>query len=92
MITDWGLDGSGARRSMTTLRGGGGIFLPEMVIILRPTWAGGCGGASRTTRGWGVTGRGGCWRMMSGGAGEVTVLLSCCTIISPGDGGVGGRR
>lgn len=31
----------GARRSITTLRGGGGSFLPEIVISLRPI---GCGG------------------------------------------------
>ena len=28
MITDWGLGGRGARRSMISLRGGGGSFLP----------------------------------------------------------------
>ena len=45
---------------MITLRGGGGIFLPEIVIILRPIIGGGCGGTSRTINGGGVTGRGGC--------------------------------
>jgi hypothetical protein len=30
---------------MTTLRGGGGSFLPEMVINLRPIASGGLGGA-----------------------------------------------
>ena len=60
MMTDWGLDGSGASRSITTLRGGGGSFLPEMVMILRPISCGGGGGASLTTNGSGVSGRGGC--------------------------------
>ena len=32
MITDCGLLGNGANLSMTTLRGGGGIRLPEIVI------------------------------------------------------------
>lgn len=83
MITDWGLLGKGASLSITTFLGGGGIRLPEIVITLRPTAAGGCGGASRTTNGCGVTGLGGCWRMTSGGAGGVNVLTSCWIIISP---------
>jgi hypothetical protein len=49
MITDWGLLGIGASRSTITLRGGGGIRFPDIVIILRPTWQGGGGGASRIT-------------------------------------------
>jgi hypothetical protein len=53
------------------LRGGGGRRLPEMVMRLGPTGAGGCGGASRTTRGSGVSARAAAWRMMSGGAGPV---------------------
>jgi hypothetical protein len=32
MITDCGLLGNGANLSITTLRGGGGIRLPEIVI------------------------------------------------------------
>jgi len=56
---------------MTTFLGGGGIRLPEIVILFEPTGRGGDGGASRTMRGSGVAGRGGCWRMMSGGAGPV---------------------
>lgn len=46
---------------MTTLRGGGGIRLPLIVITFLPTCAGGGGGASRTTNGCGVIGLGGCW-------------------------------
>ena len=34
--------------------------LPEIVINLRPTGAGACGGASRMTNGSGVTGLAGC--------------------------------
>jgi hypothetical protein len=60
MMTDWGFEGIGGRRSMITLRGGGGIRLPEMVITLRPTDGGGGGGASRITNGGGVIGLGGC--------------------------------
>jgi hypothetical protein len=60
MITDWGLLGNGAKRSMTTLRGGGGSFLPEIFMSLRPIKGGTGGGCSRITRGSGVTGRGGC--------------------------------
>jgi len=52
--------GSGAKRSITTFRGGGGKRLPEIVIIFLPTATGGCGGASRTIRGSGVEGLGGC--------------------------------
>ena len=37
--------------SMTTLRGGGGIRLPAIVITLRPIRAGVGGGISRTTSG-----------------------------------------
>ncbi len=77
---------------MMTLRGGGGSCLPLMVIFLMPIGAGGSGGASLITSGSGVSGLGGCWRMMSGGAGPV-VKFGCCVItISPGAGGVGGRR
>lgn len=60
MITFCGLLGNGARRSITTLRGGGGIRLPEMVILLEPMACGGMGGASRTISGSGVVGRAGC--------------------------------
>jgi len=42
---------------MTTLRGGGGSRLPETVMRLGPSGAGACGGASRTTRGSGVSAR-----------------------------------
>jgi hypothetical protein len=42
------------------LRGGGGSFLPEMVIVLTPTGLGGSGGASLITSGSGVCGLGGC--------------------------------
>jgi len=43
--------GSGAIRSTTTLRGGGGIRLPEIVIRFTPILGGGVGGASRTIKG-----------------------------------------
>jgi hypothetical protein len=91
-ITDCGLDGSGANLSMITFLGGGGRRLPEMVITLRPTCAGGWGGASLITKGSGVHGRGGCWRMMSGGAGGARLFTSWVIIISPGAGGVGGLK
>ncbi len=90
--TDCGLLGTGAKRSITTLRGGGGKRLPEIVISLRPTAGGGCGGASRITNGSGVDGLGGCWRMTSGGAGAGNMLRSWVIMISPGAGGVGGLR
>ncbi len=45
-----------------------------IVIILRPTEFGGLGGASLTIKGSGVDGLGGCWRIMSGGAGGVNKL------------------
>lgn len=77
---------------MTTFRGGGGNCLPEIVTILRPTWAGGGGGTSRITNGWGVSGRGGCWRMIRGGAGEVGWFGNWFMIMSPGGSGVGGLR
>ena len=44
------------------------------MIILRPTEFGGLGGASLTIKGSGVDGLGGCWRMISGGAGGVNKL------------------
>ncbi|RNA35176.1 hypothetical protein BpHYR1_023981 [Brachionus plicatilis] len=91
-MTDCGLDGRGGRRSMITFLGGGGIRLPEMVITFRPSGTGADGGASRMTKGSGVSGRAGCWRMMSGGAGAVTVLGSWLIMISPGLGGVGGLK
>lgn len=75
-----------------TLRGAGGSLLPDMVMILRPTGAGGSGGASRITSGSGVSGRAGCCRMISGGAGDGIILASCDIMISPGAGGVGGRK
>ena len=77
---------------MMTLRGGGGKSLPEMVMILRPTGCGAGGGASRILSGSGVMGRAGCWRMTSGGAGGVRTLGSWVMTISPGAGGVGGRK
>ena len=55
-----GLEGNGARRSMTTLRGGGGKRLPDIVMTLRPMCGGGAGGFSRITSGSGVDGRAGC--------------------------------
>ena len=55
-----GLEGSGAKRSMTTLRGGGGKRLPDIVMTLRPMCGGGAGGFSRITSGSGVDGRAGC--------------------------------
>lgn len=76
-MTDCGLHGSGAKRSMTTFLGGGGKRLPEIVIIFGPTCAGGCGGASRMTKGSGVAGLAGCWRITSGGAGG-THIFGCC--------------
>lgn len=90
--TDCGLLGIGASLSITTLRGGGGSRLPEMVISLRPTGCGAWGGASRIIRGSGVDGLGGCWRITSGGAGAGNILRSWVMIISPGAGGVGGLR
>ena len=50
IMTDCGLHGSGAKRSMTTFLGGGGNRLPEIVINLRPTGGGGLGGASLTIK------------------------------------------
>ena len=58
-MTDCGLEGSGANRSITTFLGGGGSLLPEIVITLRPTWPGACGGASLNSKGSGVGGLGG---------------------------------
>jgi phage tail tape-measure protein len=48
------------RSCILTLRGGGGIRLPEILITLRPMGMGGGGGASRTIIGCGVMGLGGC--------------------------------
>ena len=64
-----GLGGIWGRRSMITLRGGGGHCLPLIVIILRPMLAvgGGGGGRSRIMTGEGVRGLCGCWRMTRGG-------------------------
>ena len=67
--TDCGLLGNWAIRSTTTLRGGAGKRLPEMVMICWPIHGGGCGGASRMTKGSGVHGLAGCWRITIGGAG-----------------------
>lgn len=67
-------------------------LFPEMVTIFRPIWQGGAGGHSLMTSGSGVTGLGGCWRIISGGAGDVAMFGSWLIIISPGAGGVGGRR
>jgi len=47
-----------------------------ITIRLGLTGAGGSGGISRNTRGSGVGARGGCWRMMRGGAGPVTMFAS----------------
>ena len=55
-----GLVGMGASLSITTLRGGGGMRFPEMVITFLPTGQGGIGGASLITNGSGVAGLGGC--------------------------------
>ena len=41
MITFCGFGGRAASLSITTFRGGGGCLLPEMVILLGPTGAGG---------------------------------------------------
>ena len=59
---------------MTTFLGGGGNRLPEIVISLRPTGAGGLGGASLTIKGSGVDGLAGCWRITNGGAGGVNMF------------------
>ena len=59
-MTDCGLLGNGANRSMTTFLGGGGNRLPEIVTTFWPTAFGGRGGASRMTNGGGVSGLGGC--------------------------------
>lgn len=77
---------------MTTLRGGGGNFLPGMVIIFCPSLAGGLGGASRITSGSGVSGRAGTWRMITGGACLVGMSGAWVMIRSPGGSGVGGLR
>lgn len=77
---------------MTTFLGGGGILLPEIVITFLPIETGCLGGNSRITSGSGVHGLFGCWRITSGGAGGARVLASCVIIISPGAGGVGGRK
>ncbi len=45
-------------------------------ISLRPIGIGGWGGASRTINGSGVAGLGGCWRIMSGGAGGTIAFFS----------------
>ena len=74
MITFCGLLGNGASLSMTTFLGGGGNRLPEMVILFGPTGIGGCGGASRMINGSGVSIRGGCWRIITGGAGGKKVF------------------
>jgi hypothetical protein len=66
-----GFAGMAASLSIMTLRGGGGSCLPEMVIFLMPIGAGASGGDSRMISGSGVSGRGGCCLMMSGGAGPV---------------------
>ena len=91
-ITGCGLGGIGAKRSTITLRGGAGNFLPGIVTTCCGTHGGGHGGTSRITNGSGVHGRGGCWRMISGGAGAVGLFGSCLIIISPGACGVGGFK
>ena len=44
MMIDCGLAGSGGKRSMMTLRGGGGKRLRAIVITLVAKWGGGVGG------------------------------------------------
>ena len=44
-MTFWGLAGTGGKRSMITLRGGGGTRLPAMTIRFGWTLGGGGGGA-----------------------------------------------
>jgi len=59
-MTACGLAGTGGSLSTITFLGGGGKRLPVIVIIFLPTAAGGDGGASRTIKGSGVHGLGGC--------------------------------
>ncbi len=49
IMTDCGFEGSAGSLSMTTLRGGGIILRPPIVIIFRPNGLGIGGGASRIT-------------------------------------------
>ena len=67
-MIDCGLGGNWANLSITTFLGGGGYFLPLILINFMPNLSGGFGGSSRNIKGSGVTGRHGCWRMTSGGA------------------------
>lgn len=53
-MTPCGLLGSGAKRSMTTFLGGGGNFLPEILMYFLLTVRGGAGGSSRIIKGSGV--------------------------------------
>ncbi len=68
MITACGFCGNGAKRSIITLRGGGGNRLPGTIITFLSNAGGGCDGLSRRTKGGGVCGRGGCCRNIIGGA------------------------
>ena len=68
MIIACGFGGNGARRSIITLRGGGGKRLPGTIITFLSKVGGGFGGFSRRTSGGGVCGLWGCWRNIIGGA------------------------
>ena len=94
MSTLGGLAGNWGSLSMTTLRGGGGSRLPDMVITFWPSRGGAGGGSSRNTNGSGVRGTTGRCRMMRGGAGGAALPTphSSTMTMSPGAGGVGGRR
>ena len=81
VITACGLLGTVANLSTITFLGGGGSLLPEIVIIFWPTAGGSLGGASRTTKGSGVHGLGGCWRITSGGAGGNKIFGSYILLI-----------
>ena len=72
-----GLGGSLGKRSMITFLGGGGNFLPDIVITLRKIGRGGVGGRSRTIKGSGVMGLHGCWRMIRGGGGGGKMPTDC---------------
>lgn len=92
MIIFGGGAGSCGSFSMISLRGGGGRFLPGIVMVLEGNGAGARGGSSRIMIGSGCRGRGASWRMTSGGAAGAWLSLSCWMMMSPAGGGLGGLR